>query len=114
MSSESLIAHVDGEYVAKDQTRISVFDFGMLGLDGHVTEGPGFNLFAVRGGEMFLAARGHPDGDHAADRVRAGRRARAPGAGSAAHRLSQRVHGPYWALRERGRDGTPIFPESAR
>jgi hypothetical protein len=28
--------------------------------------------------------------------------------------VSQRVHGPYWALRERGRDGTPIFPESAR
>jgi branched-chain amino acid aminotransferase len=30
MSSESLIAYVNGEYVAKDQARISVFDFGFL------------------------------------------------------------------------------------
>jgi hypothetical protein len=30
MSSESLIAYVNGEYVPKDQARISVFDFGFL------------------------------------------------------------------------------------
>jgi hypothetical protein len=24
--------------------------------------------------------------------------------------VSQRIHGLYWALRESGRDGTPIFP----
>ena len=30
MSSESLIAYVNGEYVAKDQARISIFDFGFL------------------------------------------------------------------------------------
>ena len=30
MSTESLIAYVNGEYVAKDQARISVFDFGFL------------------------------------------------------------------------------------
>ena len=30
----------------------------MLDLDGHVTEGPGFNLFAVRGGAMFSAPEG--------------------------------------------------------
>jgi branched-chain amino acid aminotransferase len=30
----------------------------MLDLDGHVTEGPGFNVFAVRGGELFSP----PDG----------------------------------------------------
>jgi hypothetical protein len=28
MRSESLIAHVNGEYVAKDQAKIAVFDFG--------------------------------------------------------------------------------------
>lgn len=28
--------------------------------------------------------------------------------------LSQRVHGLYWALRESGRDGTPVFAEGAR
>jgi branched-chain amino acid aminotransferase len=27
--------------------------------------------------------------------------------------VSQRIHGLYWALRESGRDGTPIVPESA-
>jgi branched-chain amino acid aminotransferase len=26
--------------------------------------------------------------------------------------VGQRIHGLYWALRESGRDGTPIFPES--
>ena len=30
MSTESLIAYVNGEYVAKDQARISVFDVGFL------------------------------------------------------------------------------------
>jgi branched-chain amino acid aminotransferase len=27
--------------------------------------------------------------------------------------VSQRIHDLYWALRESGRDSTPIFPESA-
>ena len=30
----------------------------MLDLDGHVTEGPGFNVFAVKGGEMFSPPEG--------------------------------------------------------
>ena len=30
----------------------------MLDLDGHVTEGPGFNVFVVRGGEMFSPPEG--------------------------------------------------------
>jgi branched-chain amino acid aminotransferase len=30
----------------------------MLDVDGHVTEGPGFNLFAVRGGVMFSPPEG--------------------------------------------------------
>jgi branched-chain amino acid aminotransferase len=30
----------------------------MLDLDGHVTEGPGFNVFAVRGGTMFSPPEG--------------------------------------------------------
>ncbi len=118
-------------------------------LDGHVTEGPGFNVFVVRRGELFsppegilmgitrqtvfeLAAEhgipareaqltaydlyaaaevfltstaggimplveidGHPIGDGK------------PGA------VSQRLHGLYWALRESGRDGTPVFPADA-
>jgi branched-chain amino acid aminotransferase len=34
MGSESLIAYVNGEYVPKDQARISVFDFGFLRGDG--------------------------------------------------------------------------------
>lgn len=34
MGSESLIAYVNGEYVPRDQARISVFDFGFLRGDG--------------------------------------------------------------------------------
>ena len=30
----------------------------MLDLDGHVTEGPGFNVFVVRNGEMFSPPEG--------------------------------------------------------
>lgn len=30
----------------------------MLDLDGHVTEGPGFNVFAVRGGELYSPPEG--------------------------------------------------------
>ena len=30
----------------------------MLDLDGHVTEGPGFNVFAVKGGTMFSPPEG--------------------------------------------------------
>jgi branched-chain amino acid aminotransferase len=121
----------------------------MLDLGGYVTEGPGFNVFVVKGGVLFsppegilmgitrqtvfeLAAEhqipareasltaydlyaadevfltstaggimplveidGHPIGDGK------------PGP------VGQRIHGLYWALRESGRDGTPIFPEGA-
>jgi len=34
MGSESLVVYVNGEYVPKDQARISVFDFGFLRGDG--------------------------------------------------------------------------------
>lgn len=30
MGNESLVVYVNGEYVAKDQARISIFDFGFL------------------------------------------------------------------------------------
>jgi branched-chain amino acid aminotransferase len=121
----------------------------MLDVDGHVTEGPGFNLFAVRGGAMFSAPEGILMGitrqtvfelaaEHglpareaeltaydlyAADEVFLTSTAggimplveidgRPIGDGKPGP-VSQRVHGLYWALRESGRDGTPIFPVSA-
>jgi branched-chain amino acid aminotransferase len=121
----------------------------MLDLDGHVTEGPGFNVFVVRGGEMFsppegilmgitrrtvfeLAAEHHMPAREAqmtafdlysADEVFLTSTAggimplveidgRSIGDGKPGP-VSQRIHGLYWALRESGRDGTPIFPESA-
>ena len=121
----------------------------MLDLDGHVTEGPGFNVFVVRGGEMFSPPEGILMGitrrtvfelaaEHrlpareaqmtafdlyAADEVFLTSTAggimplveidgRAIGDGKPGP-VSQRIHGLYWALRESGRDGTPIFPESA-
>src|SRR5262245_6112545 len=34
MDNDSLVAYVNGEYVPKDQARISVFDFGFLRGDG--------------------------------------------------------------------------------
>src|SRR5262245_1069687 len=121
----------------------------MLDLDGRVTEGPGFNVFAVKGGEMFSPPEGILMGitrqtvfelaaEHrlpareaqltaydlyAADEVFLTSTAggimplveidgRPIGDGKPG-RLSQRMHGLYWALRESGRDGTPIFPEGA-
>jgi branched-chain amino acid aminotransferase len=121
----------------------------MLDLDGHVTEGPGFNLFVVRGGEMFsppegilmgitrqtvfelAAEHGLPAREaeltaydlYAADEVFLTSTAggimplaeidgRPIGDGKPGP-VSQRVHGLYWALRESGRDGTPIVPAGA-
>ena len=121
----------------------------MLDLDGHVTEGPGFNVFAVRGGTLFSPPEGILMGitrqtvfelaaEHglpareaqltaydlcAADEVFLTSTAggimplveidgRPIGDGKPGP-VSQRVHGLYWALRESGRDGTPIFPEGA-
>jgi branched-chain amino acid aminotransferase len=121
----------------------------MLDLDGHVTEGPGFNVFVVRGGEMFSPPEGILMGitrqtvfelaaEHrlpareaqltafdlyAADEVFLTSTAggimplveidgRPIGDGKPGP-VSQRVHGLYWALRESGRHGTPIFPEGA-
>ena len=123
----------------------------MLDLDGHVTEGPGFNVFVVRNGEMFSPPEGILMGitrqtvfelaaEHqipareaqmtafdlyAADEVFLTSTAggimplveidgRPIGDGKPGP-VSQRIHGLYWALRESGRDGTPIFPaESVR
>ena len=121
----------------------------MLDLDGHVTEGPGFNLFTVRGGELFSPPEGILMGItrqtvfelaaedrlpvreaqltaydlYAADEVFLTSTAggimplveidgRPIGDGKPGP-VSQRIHGLYWALRESGRHGTPIFPESA-
>jgi len=117
----------------------------MLDLDGHVTEGPGFNLFAVKGGTMYsppegilmgitrqtvfelAAEHGLPAREaqrtaydlYAADEIFLTSTAggimplveldgRAIGDGRPGP-ISQRVHDLYWALRESGRDGTPVF-----
>ena len=117
----------------------------MLDLDGRVTEGPGFNVFVVRGGEMFsppegilmgitrqtvfelAAEHGLPAREaqltafdlYAADEVFLTSTAggimplveidgRSIGDGKPGP-VSQRIHGLYWALRESGRHGTPIF-----
>jgi branched-chain amino acid aminotransferase len=119
----------------------------MLDLDGHVTEGPGFNVFVVKGGELFsppdgilmgitrqtvfeLAAENQIQAReaqlttydlYAADEVFLTSTAggimplveidgRPIGDGKPGP-VVQRIHGLYWALRESGRDGTPIFPE---
>lgn len=121
----------------------------MLDLDGHVTEGPGFNVFAVRGGTMFsppegilmgitrrtvfelAAEHGLPAREaqltpydlYAADEVFLTSTAggimplvaidgRVIGDGRPGP-VFQRMHGLYWALRDSGRDGTPVFPDSA-
>jgi len=121
----------------------------MLDLDGHVTEGPGFNLFAVKGGTMYsppegilmgvtrqtvfelAAEHGLPAREaqltaydlYAADEIFLTSTAggimplveldgRAIGDGRPGP-VSRRVHDLYWALRESGRDGTPVFPEGA-
>jgi len=117
----------------------------MLDLHGRVTEGPGFNVFVVRGGEMFsppegilmgitrqtvldlAAEHGLPAREaqltafdlYAADEVFLTSTAggimplveidgRSIGDGKPGP-VSQRIHGLYWALRESGRHGTPIF-----
>ena len=119
----------------------------MLDLDGHVTEGPGFNLFVVKGGTLYSPPEGILMGitrqtvfelcaEHAipareaqltaydlyaADEILLTSTAggimplvevdgRPIGDGKPG-RLSQRIHGLYWALRESGRHGTPVFPE---
>jgi branched-chain amino acid aminotransferase len=119
----------------------------MLDLDGHVTEGPGFNVFVVKHGALFAppdgilmgitrqtvfelaAEHGIPARDaqmtaydlYAADEVFLTSTAggimplveidgRPIGDGKPGP-VSQRIHGLYWALRESGRDGTPVFPE---
>jgi len=119
----------------------------MLDLDGRVTEGPGFNVFVVRDGEIFsppegilmgitrqtvfelAAEHGLPAREaqitsfdlYAADEVFLTSTAggimpiveidgRAIGDGKPGP-VSQRIHGLYWALRESGRDGTPIFAD---
>jgi branched-chain amino acid aminotransferase len=118
----------------------------MLDLDGHVTEGPGFNVFAVRGGELFSPPEGILMGitrqtvfelaaEHAipareaqltvydlysADEVFATSTAGGimplveidghPIGDGKPGPVSQRMHGLYWAMRESGRHGTPVFP----
>jgi branched-chain amino acid aminotransferase len=121
----------------------------MLDLDGRVTEGPGFNLFAVKGGTMYsppegilmgitrqtvfelAAEHGLPAREaqltaydlYAADEIFLTSTAggimplveidgRAIGDGRPGP-VFQRMHDLYWALRESGRDGTPVFPEGA-
>ena len=121
----------------------------MLDLDGRVTEGPGFNVFAVKGGTMYsppegilmgitrqtvfelAAEHGLPAREaqltaydlYAADEIFLTSTAggimplveldgRAIGDGRPGP-ISQRVHDLYWALRESGRDGTPVFPDGA-
>jgi branched-chain amino acid aminotransferase len=121
----------------------------MLDMDGHVTEGPGFNLFAIRNGTLFsppegilmgitrqtvfelAAEHGIPAREadltaydlYAADEVFATSTAggimplveidgRSIGDGKPGP-MSQRIHGLYWALRDSGRHGTPVFPEHA-
>jgi branched-chain amino acid aminotransferase len=122
----------------------------MLDLDGHITEGPGFNVFVARGGTLYsppegilmgitrqtvfelAAEHGIPAREaqltaydlYAADEVLLTSTAggimplveidgRPIGDGKPGP-LTQRMHGLYWALRESGRDGTPIFPDGAR
>lgn len=121
----------------------------MLDLDGHVTEGPGFNVFVVKGGELVSPPEGILMGitrqtvfELAAEHRLPAREAhlsaydlytadevfltstaggimplveidgRPIGDGKPGP-VSQTIHGLYWALRESGRDGTPIFPEGA-
>jgi branched-chain amino acid aminotransferase len=121
----------------------------MLDLDGHVAEGPGFNLFAVRGGELFSPPEGILMGitrqtvfELAAEHAIPAREAQLtaydlyaaaevfltstaggimplveidghPIGDGKPGPVSQRLHGLYWALRESGRHGTPIFPAGA-
>jgi branched-chain amino acid aminotransferase len=121
----------------------------MLDLDGHVTEGPGFNVFLVKKGELFSPPEGILMGitrqtvfELAAEHQIAAREAQLtaydlyaadevfltstaggimpiveidghPIGDGKPGPLSQQIHGLYWALRESGRDGTPIVPEMA-
>lgn len=122
----------------------------MLDLAGHVTEGPGFNVFTVRGGALFSPPEGILMGitrqtvfELAAEHGIAAREAemtpydlygadevfmtstaggimplveidgRPIGAGKPGP-VTERLYELYWALRESGRHGTPIYPERAR
>ncbi|MGH7332377.1 MAG: aminotransferase class IV [Candidatus Rokuibacteriota bacterium] len=121
----------------------------MLDLNGYVTEGPGFNLFVVKGGVLFsppegilmgitrqtvfelAAEQGIPAREapltaydlYAADEVFLTSTAGGimplvaidghPIGDGKPGPMGQRIHGLYWALRESGRDGTPIVPEMA-
>jgi branched-chain amino acid aminotransferase len=121
----------------------------MLDLDGHVTEGPGFNVFVVKGRVLFSPPEGILMGitrqtvfELAAEHQIPAREAQLTAydlyaadevfltstAGGImplveidGHSIGdgkpgpvgQRIHGLYWALRESGRGGTPIFPEMA-
>jgi branched-chain amino acid aminotransferase len=119
----------------------------MLDLEGHVTEGPGFNVFVVQGGVMFsppegilmgitrqtvfelAAEHGLPMREasltaydlYAADEVFLTSTAggimplveidgRSIGSGKPGP-IFQKVHDLYWALRESGRDSTPVLHE---
>jgi len=120
----------------------------MLDLDGHVTEGPGFNVFVAKGGVLFSPPEGILMGitrqtvfELAAEQRIPAREAQLtaydlyaadevfltstaggimplveidghPIGDGKPGPLGQRVHGLYWALRESGRHGTPVFPES--
>jgi branched-chain amino acid aminotransferase len=117
----------------------------MLDLDGHVTEGPGFNVFAVKGGTMYSPPEGILMGitrqtvfEMAAEHRLPARKAQLtaydlyaadevfltstaggimplveidgrPIGDGRPGPVFQRVHDLYWALRESGRDGTPVF-----
>jgi branched-chain amino acid aminotransferase len=121
----------------------------ILDLDGRVTEGPGFNVFVVKGGALFsppdgilmgitrqtvfelAAEHGIPAREaqltgydlHAADEVFLTSTAggimplveidgRPIGDGKPGP-LARRIHDLYWALRESGRHGTPVFPATS-
>ena len=121
----------------------------MLDLDGHVTEGPGFNVFVVKDGVLFSPPEGILMGitrqtvfELAAEHQLPAREALltaydlygadevfltstaggimplveidgSPIGDGKPGPVSQRIHGLYWALRESGHHGTPIFPEGA-
>ena len=120
----------------------------MLDQQGHVTEGPGFNLFVVKGGALHSPPEGILMGitrqtvfELAAEHGIAAREAQLtsydllagdevfltstaggimplveldgqPIAGGKPGPVSQRVHELYWAMRESGRYGTPVFADT--
>ena len=119
----------------------------MLDLDGHVTEGPGFNVFMVKNDTLYTPPAGILRGITretvmelaveagldmqvtpltaydllAADEVFLSSTAggimpvveiegRRIGDGQVG-RVTRTLHEQYWAMRESGRHGTPIFPD---